>query len=704
MKRKTNLLKGVLTGLLTVILSMTVSSPVSSVGGNFTDVRKSDWFFESVEYVYENGLMKGVASALFDPEGNLTRGMCVTILFRIAGEPETSGENIFSDAKGEEYYAVPVLWASNSGIVYGRTTSTFVPDGTITRAEFAAMLFRYINSEGMSLDEVRTGSPPDINKIPSYAKDAVLSMYKSGIINGREGGVFDPEAYITRAETAAMIERFVRATRQLPHIHSYKATVTNPTCLDQGFTTYSCMCGDSYVDDTVPALGHDWGEWLETTDPTCTEDGFETRTCACCGEVETRALPTAGHNLFEAAVENKVDPTCTIEGRYDEVVLCSACGAEFSREEKTVPALGHDYVATVIAPNCTEDGYTTYVCSRCDDNYISDIVQSLGHDWSEWLESAAPACTEDGSETRKCERCGETETRAIPATGHSPADAVVENKVDPTCTIEGSYEEVVYCSVCGTEINRETKTILALDHDYIGAVTEPTCTEGGYTTYVCSKCNDTHVDDYVVALGHDYVAAVTEPTCTESGYTTHTCSRCNEKYVDGYIDAFGHSFGEWFVLTTATPYEQGLKIRVCELCGASESEPIPVTVPKLVVSYAEASPGGTVTLIVSVENNPGFNAFNVSIDFDSSVLRLDGVSLADGIPGEFGFKKYAVWITDADYTADGPLLVLSFTVNEGISTGQTQVTFVFEDGDFSNYAEEDVFLEVVPGIIDVIEP
>ena len=124
------------------------------------------------------------------------------------------------------------------------------------------------------------------------------------------------------------------------HIHSYDAVVTDPTCTEGGYTTYTCACGDTYVADEVSALGH-----------------------------------TAG----EAVVENLVDATCTAAGSYDTVVSCTVCGEELTRETVAIDALGHSYEAVVTDPTCTEDGYTTYTCATCGDSYVADEVAATGH-------------------------------------------------------------------------------------------------------------------------------------------------------------------------------------------------------------------------------------------------------------------------------------------------------------------------------------
>ena len=112
-------------------------------------------------------------------------------------------------------------------------------------------------------------------------------------------------------------------------------------------------------------------------------------------------------------------------------------------------------------------------------------------------------------------------------------------------------------------------------HTYESVVTNPTCTEGGYTTYTCSICGDTYTADATEALGHDYQAVVTAPTCTEGGYTTYTCSRCQDSYTADATEALGHDFGEWYEVTPATEEAAGLKRRDCSRCDAYEEEEIP---------------------------------------------------------------------------------------------------------------------------------
>ena len=274
----------------------------------------------------------------------------------------------------------------------------------------------------------------------------------------------------------------------------------------------------------------------------------------------------------------------------------------------------HEYAAVVTAPTCTEGGFTTYTCAKCGDSYVDDETAALGHSLVRHA-AKAPTCTEAGwSAYDTCAHCDYTTYAELPAAGHQPAAAVKEKEVAPTCTGAGSYDEVVYCSVCRAELRRTSNTVAALGHDYRAAVTAPTCTEAGYTTHTCARCGDRYTDNETAALGHAwdagvvtkeptetstgvrtftctrcgekraevipelshehrYTAVVTPPTCTEEGYTTHTCT-CGESYVDTKVAALGHAFGTWAVSKAATCTAKGAEARTCIRCDAKETREI----------------------------------------------------------------------------------------------------------------------------------
>ena len=273
-------------------------------------------------------------------------------------------------------------------------------------------------------------------------------------------------------------------------------------------------------------------------------------------------------------------PNSTLFGLTFSEFACDRCGQtqvlRFDTPDPTDPCPeGHNYISRVIAPTCTRDGGTKYVCTHCGDNYYEDVIPALGHDWSAWETVKLPTCVVPGEETRHCNRCDIVETRELALAPHTPGEAEDENTVAPTCTEDGSYDAVVYCIVCHEELSRATYNIGALGHDFGDWIltTEPTCTEEGVETRTCSRCEEAETRP-VDALGHDYIAVVTAPTCTEQGYTTHTCSRCGDEYVDTYVDALGHDFGEWILTTEPTCTEEGVETRTCSRCEEAETRPV----------------------------------------------------------------------------------------------------------------------------------
>ena len=137
---------------------------------------------------------------------------------------------------------------------------------------------------------------------------------------------------------------------------------------------------------------------------------------------------------------------------------------------------------------CTQGGVIQTVCTACSEVLSEESTSALDHDWSEWTETVAPTCTESGTESRSCSRCEIAETREITGGSHSPSTAIRENEVASTCSKSGTYDSVVYCSACGVEISRVTKTVAKKAHTYTNKVTKATLTADGKITPTCSVC------------------------------------------------------------------------------------------------------------------------------------------------------------------------------------------------------------------------
>ncbi len=205
-------MKKLISIILTVVLLL--STVITVNAASFTDVKSSDWFYASVNYVADKGIMQGTSSTKFAPTTSLSRAMGVTLLYRVAGTPSVSGVSIpFTDVQSGQWYTDAVKWAYKNGIVNGKTKTSFATNDNITRAEFATILNRYSDFMKYRLPVNRADTVADSSKIPDWAFMAVWNMYRAEIINGRSGGIFDPDANITRAEAAAMIERFMKAPK-----------------------------------------------------------------------------------------------------------------------------------------------------------------------------------------------------------------------------------------------------------------------------------------------------------------------------------------------------------------------------------------------------------------------------------------------------------------------------------------------------------
>lgn len=219
---------------------------------------------------------------------------------------------------------------------------------------------------------------------------------------------------------------------------------------------------------------------------------------------ETIGATEHTHTPGEPKQENVVPATCTTDGSYDEVVRCTEDNEIISTKHHVIPATGHKFVDTVVAPTCTAQGYTLHKCSVCGEETKDTYTDALGHEYGEWVIDK-PA-TEDaaGSKHRDCVRGDDTQTEEIPQLthAHTPAAAVKENEVPATCEAEGSYDEVVRCSKCGEVITTTHKTTPALGHKWKATkVVAPTYESQGYTEYVCENDpSHTKKDDYTAAL------------------------------------------------------------------------------------------------------------------------------------------------------------------------------------------------------------
>lgn len=206
--------KSIVSLMLVCTIMLTVFSGTAVIKGvdntlPYTDVAEGDWFYENVKYVTEQGIMNGVAKRCFSPEGKLSRAMSVTILYRLAGEPEADYSHSFADVKSGEWYSDAVAWAAENRITTGKSEAYFAPNDEVTRAEFTSFLCRYAYYAEIELPARRDGSLSDSMLTPAYAKEAEKLLYQAEVINGLPGNIFKYYLPVSRAEAAAMIHRLI---------------------------------------------------------------------------------------------------------------------------------------------------------------------------------------------------------------------------------------------------------------------------------------------------------------------------------------------------------------------------------------------------------------------------------------------------------------------------------------------------------------
>ncbi len=361
----------------------------------------------------------------------------------------------------------------------------------------------------------------------------------------------------------------------------------NPTCTYPGEYTvnkYCDVCGQliSQEKKTAPATGHKWGAKKEISSEICGDTTYEQK-CNICGATQIETV--GGSHEWEDTPTVDKAPTCKKDGQ--QSIHCKKCKIQKPDSIEAIPALAHNPGGTPKKegeklPTCTEDGgyILVYRCLECTDEVERTyfVVPATGHQWTEWeeIETQKPdtvtqqrkctvcgiietktednvheweadyrvdkpaTCTTDGSESIHCKNCDSTkESRVIKATGHKPGEPVMENVVEATCTAGGKYDEVIYCTVCGTTLKSVSK------------ITEP--------------------------KGHTWDEenpVITPATCTTDGSEYIKCSVCGETKPGSQkvLTSPGHKWGDWETVDTPDCNNEGLKKRTCDVCGAIEEK------------------------------------------------------------------------------------------------------------------------------------
>ncbi|MBR6916411.1 MAG: S-layer homology domain-containing protein, partial [Clostridia bacterium] len=194
-----------------VMLSAAIAAaiPVSAAKTNFSDVEDGRWSASSIEYAVKEGYMNGVGGGRFDPEGSLTRAMVATVLWRREGSTAPTAPSGFDDVPAGKWYTDAVAWARSAGVVKGLTETAFGPDEYITREQLATMLFRFSSSAPVSVPErADLDLFADDEKVSDWASEPLEWAVEAGLLKGTDGNRLDPKGFATREQFAAIVERY----------------------------------------------------------------------------------------------------------------------------------------------------------------------------------------------------------------------------------------------------------------------------------------------------------------------------------------------------------------------------------------------------------------------------------------------------------------------------------------------------------------
>lgn len=236
--------------------------------------------------------------------------------------------------------------------------------------------------------------------------------------------------------------------------------------------------------------------------------------------------------------------------------LCHVTVAEFVCE--------HTFDEGVITKEstCTREGICTFTCTLCGYSYTENLPLK-DHEWEEYSRKEA-SCLTKGSVSYRCENCVARKTEELEPLGHNWSEWQLV--MPPTITADGTEKQV--CYRCQLEQERSIPKV-EHTHEYISVITEPTCTEQGYTTYTC-ECGSSYVDDYVEAKGHNgEYTTIKEPTCTEYGFEAEICTICKAQ-LEGYnnLAPKGHTISDWITDAEADCTTDGSRHKECSVCSA----------------------------------------------------------------------------------------------------------------------------------------
>lgn len=364
-----------------------------------------------------------------------------------------------------------------------------------------------------------------------------------------------------------VIDTIVDIGSKLPtvHSHSYTAVVTKPTCTEQGYTTHTCSCNDSYIDSYIEANGH----------------SYENGVCGVCGYFYVEGSEGLAYALSEdksyyevLGIGTCVDSDIIIPSSYGGKPIKSIVDYAFQNSGSRLTSIiipnSISHLGKGVFSNCLsltsvvfEDGSQLssisnslfFSCTNLTNIKIPANVISIGKDAFYWCNNLTDAYFEG----TKCWYVSSVE-------GATSGIGIYLIDASQNATyLKKTYDDYYWYTTSS-------------GHNYNSVITEATCDEQGYTIHTCDTCGDSYIDSYTNVNGHNYNSVITTPTCTEQGYTTYTCDKCGDSYVDVYtnIDLTNHdlvSHGGKVATCTNVGWSDYV---TCNRCDYSTYQEIPI--------------------------------------------------------------------------------------------------------------------------------
>ena len=300
-----------------LLFSLVLSAPAASAEGlPFVDVKEGKYYYEAVEWAYENGYVSGTSETTFSPNKECTRAEFVMILWAIAGKPEPTIDNPFADVREGKWYYKAVLWAKETGLTDGKTPDTFAPNDTCTRAEAVFFIWKYFGAPVLEpeveFDDVKAGR---------WYYDAVNWAFSSGITSGTDYHLFSPHANVTRAMLVTFLFHQKHVLDGGEHAFALIEDVP-ASCAHPAYRIYACECGNRKTVYYGDPLEHVYS-LIEELPATCTQGESKTYACTGCGILKTEySGEPLGHDFCQAKLI--ADATATSPTIYQ--LVCIRCG------------------------------------------------------------------------------------------------------------------------------------------------------------------------------------------------------------------------------------------------------------------------------------------------------------------------------------------------------------------------------------------